>query len=91
MKTKLDYWLSERYAAQRRSLIGQQAVQPEPIDPDCGGTVYLCTADGEGNMVSLIQSNFQGFGSGIVIPGYGIALNDRGNNFSMNKLSITDC
>jgi gamma-glutamyltranspeptidase/glutathione hydrolase len=87
MKTKLDYWLSERYAAQRRSLIGQQAVQPEPIDPDCGGTVYLCTADGEGNMVSLIQSNFQGFGSGIVIPGYGIALNDRGNNFSMDPQS----
>ena len=46
--------------------------------------MYLCTADGEGNMVSFIQSNFRGFGSGMVIPGTGIALNDRGNNFSLD-------
>jgi gamma-glutamyltranspeptidase/glutathione hydrolase len=87
MRTKLDYWLSEEYAAKRRALIKTQAVMPEPVDPNCGGTVYLCTADGEGNMVSYIQSNFMGFGSGIVIPGYGISLNNRGNNFSMDPKS----
>ncbi|WP_427112632.1 gamma-glutamyltransferase family protein [Megasphaera sueciensis] len=85
MKTDMAYWLSENYASHRRSLIGETAIMPTPSDPDCGGTIYLCTADGEGNMVSFIQSNFKGFGSGIVIPGYGIALNDRGNNFSMDE------
>ena len=84
MKTKLDYWLSDEYAAARRALIGEDALMPAPVNPDCGGTVYLCTADGEGNMVSYIQSNFKGFGSGIVIPGYGLALSNRGNNFSMD-------
>ena len=87
MHTSVDYWLSETYAAQRRSIIGEQALEPAPIDPDCGGTVYLCTADGEGNMVSFIQSNFKGFGSGVVVPGTGIALNDRGNNFSLDPAS----
>ena len=60
---------------------------PEPIDVNCGGTVYLCSADGEGNMVSFIQSNYNGFGSGIVVPGYGISLSDRGHNFSMDLAS----
>lgn len=44
----------------------------------------MCTADAEGNMVSHIQSNFRGFGSGIVIPGTGIALNDRGCGFKLD-------
>lgn len=87
MKTKVDYWLSEEYAASRRKLIGDEALMPRPIDVNNGGTVYLCTADSDGNMVSYIQSNFEGFGSGIVIPEYGIALNDRGNNFSMDEQS----
>lgn len=87
MKTSVDYWLSEKYAAARRNLITDTAIMPKPIDPRSGGTVYLCTADGEGNMVSYIQSNYEGFGSGIVIPSYGIALSDRGANFSMNPSS----
>jgi gamma-glutamyltranspeptidase/glutathione hydrolase len=45
------------------------------------GTVYLCAADDEGMMVSFIQSNFNGFGSGIVIPGTGIAMQNRGHGF----------
>lgn len=87
MQTSVEYWLSEAYAAKRRSEIGQAALRPKPVDPNCGGTVYLCTADGEGNMVSYIQSNYTGFGSGIVIPGYGIALSDRGHNFTLNPHS----
>lgn len=49
-----------------------------------GGTVYLATADKDGNMVSFIQSNYMGFGSGIVIPNTGIALQNRGHDFSMD-------
>ena len=87
MKTSVSDWLSESYAEGRRRAIRDQARMPEPIDVNSGGTVYLCTADGDGNMVSFIQSNYNGFGSGIVIPGRGIALNDRGHNFSMDKAS----
>ena len=61
------------------------AKDPEPGDPFRGGTIYLCTADGEGNMVSYIQSNYMGFGSGIVIPGTGIALQNRGANFTLDE------
>ena len=77
--------LSKDYAAKRRELISDTALLPEHGDPHCGGTVYLCTADGEGNMVSYIQSNYRGFGSGVVVPGTGIALNDRGNNFTLDE------
>lgn len=51
--------------------------------PRPGGTVYLCTADSEGRMVSLIQSNFKDFGSGVVVPGTGISLHSRGLGFSL--------
>ena len=87
MKTKVEDMLSERYAAVRRQLIGNEALLPEAGDPSCGGTVYFCTADGEGNMVSFIQSNYKGFGSGVVIPGTGICLQDRGANFSLDPAS----
>ena len=87
MKMKTDFLLGENYAAERAAEIGDSALMPSPIDPNCGGTVYMCAADGEGNMISHIQSNFRGFGSGIVIPGTGIALNDRGNGFSMDPAS----
>jgi len=50
---------------------------------DDGDTIYLCTADDEGNMVSLIQSNYRGMGSGIVVPGLGFMFQDRGERFSM--------
>ena len=51
--------------------------------PKPGGTIYLCTADESGMMVSLIQSNYMGFGSGLVVPGTGIALQNRGACFSL--------
>ncbi len=83
MKMSVADMLSDAYADERRALIGKEALQPMPGQPSRGGTVYLSTADGEGNMVSLIQSNYMGFGSGMVVPGTGISLHNRGNNFSV--------
>jgi gamma-glutamyltranspeptidase/glutathione hydrolase len=85
MNAEVNKLLSEDYADVRRSLITDKAILPEAGDPFCGGTVYLCTADDEGNMVSYIQSNYMGFGSGIVIPETGIALANRGHNFSYDN------
>ena len=82
--------LSAEYAAARRELIGSEALMPEYWEPVKGGTVYLCTADREGNMVSYIQSNYMGFGSGVVIPGTGISLNNRGSNFYLDA-SLANC
>jgi gamma-glutamyltranspeptidase / glutathione hydrolase len=53
------------------------------VAPDDGDTIYMCAADDEGNMVSLIQSNYRGMGSGIVVPGLGFMFQDRGELFSM--------
>ncbi len=80
--------LSKEYAAERRALISEEAVDPKPGNPPGGGTVYLCTADEEGNMVSYIQSNYYGFGSGVVIPDLGIAFQDRGFAFNLDKESV---
>jgi len=52
---------------------------------DDGDTIYMCTADDEGNMVSLIQSNYRGMGSGVVVPGLGFMFQDRGELFSMER------
>ncbi|MBQ8589690.1 MAG: gamma-glutamyltransferase family protein [Firmicutes bacterium] len=84
MKVTSSQMLNKDYAKKRAALIGDEAILPKPGQPDCGGTVYLCAADNEGNMISYIQSNYQGFGSGIVVPGTGIALQNRGNNFYLD-------
>ena len=87
-KIPLDRLLSKSYAA---SLCGR-------VDPDkasatgprtgtdlaLGDTIVLSTADPEGNMVSWVNSNFSGFGSGITVPGYGIVLHNRGALFTLN-------
>ena len=52
---------------------------------DDGDTIYMCTADDEGNMVSLIQSNYRGMGSGVVVPGLGFMFQDRDELFSMEQ------
>ncbi len=85
MSADLEKLLSEEYASERRALIGEKALMPEPGNPYSGDTVYFCTADGDGNMVSFIESNYKSFGSGIVIPGTGIALHDRGRNFYLDR------
>ena len=85
MKTRVEDMLSEDYAARRRALIGERALLPQAGDPSCGGTIYLCTADPEGNMVSFIQSNYTTFGAGVAIPGTGISLQNRGANFSLDE------
>ncbi|SFS57652.1 gamma-glutamyltransferase family protein [Paenibacillus sp. BC26] len=84
MKASVEQLLSPSYAALRSSLIGERALMPEPGQLPKGGTVYLAAADGEGNMVSFIQSNYMGFGSGIVVPGTGISLQNRGASFSLD-------
>ena len=85
MRTRVEDLLSEEYAARRRALISEQALTPEAGDPSCGGTIYLCTADPQGNMVSFIQSNYTTFGAGVAIPGTGISLQNRGANFSLDE------
>jgi gamma-glutamyltranspeptidase/glutathione hydrolase len=84
MKVSVDAMLSEAYAAERRALIGETAIMPAPGTPPQGGTVYVATADEEGNMVSFIQSNYMGFGSGVLVEGTGIALQNRGSDFSLD-------
>lgn len=76
--------LKEDYAAKRRSLVGEEALFPSAGVPNGSDTVYFCTADGEGNMLSFIQSNAKHFGSGIVVQGTGISLQDRAVNFSLD-------
>lgn len=84
MRYSVEQLLSHRYAKIRRDEIGARALEPEAGNPGSHSTVYFCTADKEGNMVSMIQSNYRDFGSGIVIPGTGIALNDRMENFNLD-------
>lgn len=83
----LDELLSNEYARERRQLIGEEAaqrVEPGTSILENGDTVYLTTADKHGNMVSLIQSNFRGMGSGVVVPDLGFVFQDRGELFSMD-------
>ncbi|MEX2535353.1 MAG: gamma-glutamyltransferase family protein [Trueperaceae bacterium] len=76
--------LDDDYLAQRAALVDPKRAQ-EPVygRPPAGGTVYLSAADDQGMMVSFIQSNYRGFGSGIVIPGTGISLQNRGAGFTL--------
>lgn len=76
--------LNPTFLAERAASIDlAQAHFPESALPSDHGTVYLTAADAQGMMVSYIQSNYRGFGSGIVIPGTGIALQNRGEGFTL--------
>lgn len=77
--------LDDSYLRERAKLIDMRRAQPfAPGTPPRGGTIYLTAADASGMMVSLIQSNYMGFGSGVVVPGYGISLQNRGHAFSLD-------
>ena len=84
MRVRTEDLLDPAYLAQRAARIDPRraTVQP-PGDPKPGGTVYLTAADADGNMVSFIQSNYTGFGSGVVVPGTGVALQNRGACFTL--------
>ena len=83
----IDWLISKDYAKERNKLIDpERASRTYPAGaPDTDNTIYLTVADGEGNMVSLIQSNFRGMGSGMVPPGLGFMLQDRGELFSLEE------
>ena len=84
MEVSAEALLDPRYLASRAALIDRQRAQNfGPGEPPRGGTVYMCAADSSGMMVSLIQSNYMGFGSGVVVPGTGISLQNRGAGFSL--------
>lgn len=83
----LEKLLSEEYADERREEIGEYAgsdIKAGTSILEDGDTIYLTTADKDGNMVSLIQSNYRGMGSGIVVPSLGFVFQDRGELFSMD-------
>jgi gamma-glutamyltranspeptidase / glutathione hydrolase len=82
MTVPIDRLLDKAYAAERRGLIGDRALPLANPGIPKGGTVYLAAADSD-IMISLIQSNYEGFGSGILVPGTGIALHNRGLGFSL--------
>ncbi len=86
MLVKAEDLLSESYLKERAALIDMSKAQdPKYGMPEKAGTVYLTTADQDGMMVSFIQSNYHGFGSGIVIPETGISMQNRGSGFSLTK------
>ena len=84
--------LDPAYLASRARLIDRKRAQvfqagtPGDVHRR-GGTIYLTAADERGMMVSFIQSNYMGFGSGVVVPGYGISLQNRGHGFSLDAAS----
>lgn len=77
--------ISKNYAEQRRDLISMNraASDFQAGEPEKGNTIYLTVADKHGNMVSIIQSNYRGMGSGLVPPGLGFVLQNRGELFSL--------
>ena len=80
--------LDPAYLAGRAKLIDPRRAQDFGAgNPVKGGTVYLTAADENGMMVSFIQSNYMGFGSGVVVPGYGLSLQNRGHGFSLDARS----
>jgi gamma-glutamyltranspeptidase/glutathione hydrolase len=92
VKVPVEGLISKAYANERRKLINMSAAAnvvdagtpAKHAEMMTGDTIYLTTADSNGMMVSLIQSNYEGFGSGLVVPGLGFALQDRGALFSLD-------
>ncbi len=88
MEVTPEQLLDDAYLAQRAKLIDRRRAQDFGAgNPVKGGTIYLTAADERGMMVSFIQSNYMGFGSGVVVPGYGVSLQNRGHAFSLGAAS----
>lgn len=79
-----DPWTAARAA----SFDPDRSGAPPPGRPAIPGTAYLCAADRDGMLVSLIQSNYMGFGSGVTVPGWGINLQNRGAYFSLDPAHV---
>jgi gamma-glutamyltranspeptidase / glutathione hydrolase len=86
MELSTEQMLDDAYLAGRAKLIDPKRAQDFGAgNPVKGGTIYLSAADESGLMVSFIQSNYMGFGSGVVIPGWGLSLQTRGHGFSLKS------
>jgi len=84
MRVTVEQMLDPTYLAERAKLVRMDAAQDfKAGNPVKGGTIYLTAADESGMMVSFIQSNYMGFGSGLVVPGYGLSLQNRGHCFTL--------
>ncbi|TWI47979.1 gamma-glutamyltranspeptidase/glutathione hydrolase [Pseudomonas duriflava] len=88
MRVMAEHLLDPAYLKERAELIGETAGDPGHGSPKPGGTVYLSVADENGMMVSFIQSNYMGFGSGVVVPGTGISLQNRGAGFLLDPRHV---
>jgi gamma-glutamyltranspeptidase / glutathione hydrolase len=78
--------LDDAYLASRAKAIDmKRASDPVAGIPEGGGTIYLTAADERGMMLSFIQSNYMGFGSGVVVPGTGISMQNRGAGFTLKR------
>ncbi len=88
MEVTAEALLDDAYLASRAKLIDMRRAQDFGAgNPARGGTIYLTAADEGGMMVSFIQSNYMGIGSGVVVPGYGLSLQNRGHAFSLDAHS----
>ena len=86
MEVTPEQLLDDAYLASRAKLIDPKRAQDFGVgNPVKGGTIYLTAADESGMMVSFIQSNYMGFGSGVVIPEWGLSLQNRGHGFSLRE------
>ena len=83
MPLRCEHLLDNEYLKQRAALIDRDRAKPAHAGSPKGGTVYLTAADASGMMVSMIQSNYMGFGSGVVVDGTGISLQNRGSDFAV--------
>ncbi|MEM9648713.1 MAG: gamma-glutamyltransferase [Bacteroidota bacterium] len=81
----VEQLLSKDYAKSRRAQIGDRAGTYTAGEISAGETIYMTVADGEGTMISLIQSNYRGMGSGMAPPKLGFMLQDRGELFSLKR------
>lgn len=88
MRVPTAHLLDPAYLRERAELVGATAVDPGYGKPKPGGTVCLSAADESGMMISFIQSNYMGFGSGVVVPGTGISLQNRGVGFSLDPAHV---